>query len=576
MNYQEKYQQWLESDCFDEATKAELLALKGNEKEIEDRFYTELEFGTAGLRGVIGAGTNRMNNYIVRKATQGLANFLKGQGKTNQKVAIAYDSRNMSDVFSKEAALVLAANGIHAYLFESLRPVPELSFTVRELQCDAGIVVTASHNPPEYNGYKVYGSDGAQVNAPYDKMIINEVNAITDFSTIAYLSEAEALEKGLLTYIGKELDDKFIANVKAQAINLDIVKRVADDFKIVYTPLHGTGNKLVRRVLDEIGFKHVYVVEEQAIPDGNFPTVKSPNPEDPNAFKLAIELAKEVSADIIIGTDPDADRVGVLVRDEKGEYIVMTGNMIGSMLTEYILAAKKAQGTLAADGVVIKTIVSTEMVRPMANAYGVALKEVLTGFKYIGEQIKNFEATGSNHYVFGFEESYGCLAGTYARDKDAVVACMLACEMAAYYYDKGMTLYEGLISLYEKYGYYREAVTSFTLKGIEGLGKIKTIMESLRKEAPKTLGSYTVEVVRDYKASTKVATQTGATETIDLPVSDVLYFELNDNAWVCVRPSGTEPKIKFYVGVKGTNLEDANAKLKEIDLAVNKLIEPWL
>ncbi|OOB79354.1 MAG: phosphoglucomutase [Epulopiscium sp. Nuni2H_MBin001] len=575
MNYKEKYNKWLEEPCFDEETKAELRSLEGNEKEIEDRFYTELEFGTAGLRGVIGAGTNRINNYIVRKATQGLANFLNGQNIDNPKVAIAYDSRNKSDTFAKETALVFAANGIHAYLYESLRAVPQLSFALRELNCDAGVVITASHNPPEYNGYKVYGNDGAQVSAPYDTMIIDEVNKITDFGTIKTMTEEEAKSAGLLTILGKDMDDKYIENVKAQIVNQAVIDQVADTFKIVYTPIHGTGNIPVRRVLDEVGFKNVYVVEEQVEPDGNFPTVKSPNPEDVNAFKLAIDRAKEVEADIVLGTDPDADRVGVLIRNAEGEYQVLTGNMVGAMLTEYILNGKKAQGKLDPNGVVIKTIVTTEMVRPIAQAYGVELMEVLTGFKYIGECMKQFEETGDKSYVFGFEESYGCLAGTYARDKDAIVASMLACEMAAYYKTKGMTLYEGLVSLYKKYGYFMEDVQAFTLKGIEGLGKIKNIMENLRTQMPTTLGGYTIEATRDYKTGVRT-TANGDTEKIELPQSNVMYYEMNNNAWICVRPSGTEPKIKFYIGVKGDSEDDAKAKVAAIKEDVLKLITPWM
>lgn len=575
MAYKKLYEEWLTNTYFDEATRVELEAIKADEKEIEDRFYTELEFGTAGLRGVIGAGTNRMNIYIVRKATQGLANFINGQGVVQPKVAIAYDSRNMSDVFAKEAALVLAANGIHAYLFESLRPVPELSFTVRHLGCTSGIVVTASHNPPEYNGYKVYGSDGAQVIAPYDDMIIQEVNRIQDFNEVKVIDEQSAVASGLLTYIGEEIDTLYIAHVKEQALNLDMIQELADDFKIVYTPIHGTGNLPVQRILKEVGFKQVYVVEEQAQPDGNFPTVKSPNPEDVGAFKLAIDLAKEVQADIIIGTDPDADRVGVLVRNEAGEYLVLTGNMTGAMLTEYILSQKAAKSTLADNSVVIKTIVTTEMVRAMAAAYDAELMEVLTGFKYIGEQIRLFEENGDKTYAFGFEESYGCLAGTYARDKDAVVACMLACEMAAFYKKQGMTLYEGLISLYEKYGYYKEEVQSITLKGIEGLGKIQGIMENLRTQMPDHLATYTIEATRDYKSGVR-QTKDGELSMITLPKSNVLYYELNDAAWVCVRPSGTEPKIKFYIGVKGESVVDADQKVASVKTAIEALIAPWM
>lgn len=566
MNYKVKYNEWLEDAFFDEATKQELKALEGDEKEIEDRFYTELEFGTAGLRGVIGAGTNRINTYIIRKATQGLANFIKSQVPSGAKLAIAYDSRNMSDVFAKEAALVLAANGIHTYLFESLRPVPELSFAVRQLACDGGIVITASHNPPEYNGYKVYGNDGAQVIAPYDQMIIDEVNKITDFSTIATTDEQTAKDQGLLTIIGEELDDQYIQQVKDQALNLEIIKQQAEDFKIVYTPIHGTGNVPVRRALEEVGFKHVYVVAEQEKPDGNFPTVKSPNPEDVGAFALAIDLAKKVKADIILGTDPDADRVGVLVKDDKGEYSVLTGNMLGAMLTEYVLSQKQAKGTLPDNSAIIKTIVTTEMVRPMAKAYGAELIEVLTGFKYIGEKIRQWEADGTKQYVFGFEESYGCLAGTYARDKDAVVACMLACEMAAYYKAKGKTLYEALVGLYETYGYYKEEVQAITLKGIEGLGKIKNVMSNLRTADLKNIGVYEVIRLRDYEKP----------EETQLPKANVLYYELSDGAWVCVRPSGTEPKIKFYIGIKGESVEDADEKVAMIKAAVSEIIAPWI
>ena len=565
MRYMNKYQEWLEGDAFDEATKEELRGIKEDLKEIEDRFYTELEFGTAGLRGIIGAGTNRMNIYNVRKATQGLANFLNRQALIAPKVAIAYDSRNYSDVFAKEAALVLAANGVHAYLFEALRPVPELSFTVRHLKCDAGIVVTASHNPPEYNGYKVYGSDGAQVIAPYDQMIIEEVNALTDFNLIKTITKEKALENGLLTIIGKEVDEAYIACAKEQVLNQNAIDQVAEDFKIVYTPLHGTGNIPVRTILKEVGFKNIYVVEEQEAPDGNFPTVTSPNPENKEAFKLAIGLAKDVQADLIMGTDPDADRVGVLVRNHDGDYEVLTGNMLGAMLTEYILSQRATKGMLSSKGVVIKTIVTTEMIRPICKAYNVEVMEVLTGFKYIGEQIRLFESHGDKAYLFGFEESYGCLAGTYARDKDAVVACMLAAEMAAYYKTKGMTLYEGLISLYEKYGFYKEEVQSITLKGIEGLSKMKDVMKNLREEGLSAIGAYTVVRTRDYEKGVG-----------NLPKSNVLYYELTDAAWLCVRPSGTEPKIKFYIGVKGSSEEDAACKVQAIKEAVNVLITPWI
>lgn len=565
MSYKSKYEEWLNSDFIDEDTKLELKGIVDDEKEIEDRFYTELEFGTAGLRGIIGAGTNRMNVYIVRKATQGLCNFLNRQALTDAKVAIAYDSRHFSDVFAKEAAKVFAANNITAYLFESLRPVPMLSFAVRHLNCDAGVVVTASHNPPEYNGYKVYGNDGAQVSAPYDGMIIEEVNAITDFNEVKTLSEQEAIESNKLIIIGKEIDEAYIEEVKKQVLNPEIIKEVANDFKIVYTPIHGTGNKPVRALLEEVGFKNIYVVKEQEEPNGAFPAVTSPNPENKEAFTLALELAKEVGADIVMGTDPDADRIGVLVRDHEGEYTVLTGNMLGAMLCEYILSQRNLKGKLPNNSVVIKTIVTTEMIRPICHEYGVEVIEVLTGFKYIGEQIKLFEENKDKHYAFGFEESYGCLAGTYARDKDAVAACMLAAEMAAYYKTKGMTLYDGLISLYEKYGYYKEDVQSITLKGIEGLEKIKNVMENLRLEVPSGFGEYTVLSMRDYNKGVG-----------ELPKANVLYYVLSDGAWVCVRPSGTEPKIKFYIGVKGNSEEDASNKVEVIKEAVNVLIAPWI
>lgn len=577
VSYKKKYESWLAHDYFDVTTKNELKEIVDNEKEIEDRFYTELEFGTAGLRGVIGAGTNRMNIYVVRKATQGFANYLnKVRHIEDPKVVIAYDSRNMSYEFAKEAGGVFAANGIQVYIFESLRPVPELSFAVRELKCHGGIVITASHNPPEYNGYKVYGEDGAQVISPYDKMIIEEVNKIKDFSEVKHMSDTDAHKEGLLTWIGQEIDDKYIAKVKEQAIRLEVIKQVADDFKIVYTPIHGTGNLPVRRILKEVGFKNVYVVDEQAEPDGSFPTVKSPNPEDAGAFALAIKLAKEVGADIVMGTDPDADRVGVLIKDEKGEYLVMTGNMMGAMLTDYILAGKEMQGSLAPNSVIIKTIVTTEMTRAIAKNYGAELMEVLTGFKFIGEKIRLFEEKEDKSFVFGFEESYGCLAGTYARDKDAVVACMLAAEMAAYYKEKGMTLYEALYTLYEKYGYYKEGVLAITLKGIEGMGKIKTIMENLRTLKVENIAGYQVLAKRDYEASKRTVMASGKEEAILLPKSDVLYYELNENAWVCIRPSGTEPKIKFYFGVKGTSSPDADEKVDSLEQAVKTIIEPWL
>lgn len=562
----ELYNQWLEDTYFDEETKNELRSIADNEKEIQERFYKELEFGTGGLRGIIGAGTNRMNKYTVRKATQGLANYILAHKEYDNKkgVAIAYDSRRFSKEFAQEAALVLNGNGIKTYLFKELAPTPELSFAVRHLDCIAGIVITASHNPPEYNGYKVYWSDGAQVPPPYDEEIIKEVQKVTDFSQVKVKDKSEAEKEGLFNIIDEEIHDAYVEAVKAQSINGDIIKKLADNFTIVYTPLHGTGNKLVRRVLKELGFKNVIVVPEQEKPDPDFSTVSYPNPEDPKAFELAIKLAKENNADIIIGTDPDADRVGVLVRDENGEYNVLTGNMTGVLLAEYLLSAKKSKGTLPDNGIIIKTIVSTKMADAVAKAYNVALMEVLTGFKFIGEKIKEFEKTGEYEYLFGFEESYGSLVGTYARDKDAVVASMLACELAAVYKDKGMTLYEGLQELYKKYGYYKESLKSITLEGIEGQEKIQSLLASVRNNPPSEIAGMKVLEIRDYKEQVAKNLLTSETRKIVLPKSNILYFVLENEAWFCIRPSGTEPKVKIYFGVKGSSEEDANKKLDQL------------
>lgn len=562
----ELYNQWLEDTYFDEETKNELRSIADNEKEIQERFYKELEFGTGGLRGIIGAGTNRMNKYTVRKATQGLANYILAHKEYDNKkgVAIAYDSRRFSKEFAQEAALVLNGNGIKTYLFKELAPTPELSFAVRHLDCIAGIVITASHNPPEYNGYKVYWSDGAQVPSPYDEEIIKEVQKVTDFSQVKVKDKSEAEKEGLFNIIDEEIHDAYVEAVKAQSINGDIIKKLADNFTIVYTPLHGTGNKPVRRVLKELGFKNVIVVPEQEKPDPDFSTVSYPNPEDPKAFELAIKLAKENNADIIIGTDPDADRVGVLVRDENGEYNVLTGNMTGVLLAEYLLSAKKSKGTLPDNGIIIKTIVSTKMADAVAKAYNVALMEVLTGFKFIGEKIKEFEKTGEYEYLFGFEESYGSLVGTYARDKDAVVASMLACELAAVYKDKGMTLYEGLQELYKKYGYYKESLKSITLEGIEGQEKIQSLLASVRNNPPSEIAGMKVLEIRDYKEQVAKNLLTSETRKIVLPKSNILYFVLENEAWFCIRPSGTEPKVKIYFGVKGSSEEDANKKLDQL------------
>lgn len=575
MDYREKYNQWVNDEYFDEVTRNELKAIANDDKEIQERFYKELDFGTGGLRGIMGAGTNRMNKYTVGKATQGLANYIKKQGEEAVKkgVALAYDSRNMSKEFAETAGLVMAGNGIKAYIYDALRPTPMLSFAVRYLGCTAGIVITASHNPPEYNGYKVYWEDGGQVPYPRDEEIITEVNAVENYADIKFMDKEEAKKAGLFNIMDKSVDDEFIKNVKAQSINPDIIKSVADDFKIVYTPIHGSGNIPVRRALSEIGFKNVFVVKEQELPDGNFTTVGYPNPEDPKVFNLAIELAKKENADVIVGTDPDCDRVGVVVKNNEGDYVVLTGNMTGALLTEYILSQKKANGTLPSNGAVIKTIVTTEMIRPMCEEYGMKIFDVLTGFKYIGEKIKQFEETGDYTYVFGFEESYGCLAGTYARDKDAVVATMLVCEMAAYYKTKGLTLYEGLIEVYKKYGFFKEGIKSLTLKGIEGVERIKYIMDTLRNNTPTEFAGIKVEWARDYKTKEFKNLLTGETEEDTLPLSNVLHYTLEDGTWICVRPSGTEPKLKFYYGVKADSIEAAEAKVKAVDADVDSKLE---
>lgn len=567
MGYMEEYKFWLEDDYFDPDTKKELEAIKDDAAEIEERFYKELEFGTGGMRGIIGAGTNRMNIYTVRKATQGLANFILKQGTQSKGVAISYDNRRMSTEFANVAALCLAANGIKAYIFESLRPTPELSFALRTLGCTAGIMVTASHNPPEYNGYKVYWEDGAQVTAPKDKEIITEVLNITDYHSLKTMDKAEAEKAGLYQVIGKEIDDAYMVELKKQIIHPDVIAEVADDIKIVYTPLCGTGNKPVQRVLSELGFKNVYVVPEQENPDPNFTTLEYPNPEDPKAFTYALNLAKEKDADIVLATDPDADRLGVYAKDTKtGEYVAFTGNMSGMLIAEYVLREKAATGTMPANPAMITTIVTTNMTFPIAASYNVKLIEVLTGFKFIGEQIKLFEQSGSNNYVFGLEESYGCLVGTHARDKDAIVAVMCLCEVAAYCKKHGKTLWDMMLETYEKYGYFKETQYTITLKGIDGAKQIAEIMDKLRKNPPKAFGDLKVLKFRDYQEDVILDMETGEKTPTGLPKSNVLYFELPDNNWCCARPSGTEPKIKFYIGVKGTSIEDAaakNAKLTE-------------
>ena len=574
MDYKEVYEQWLSNPYFDEATKEELKNIAEDENEIKERFYMDLEFGTAGLRGIIGAGTNRMNIYVVRRATQGLANYIAKVDKKSQGVAIAYDSRHMSPEFAEEAALCLAANGIKAYIFESLRPTPELSFAVRHLGCVAGINVTASHNPPEYNGYKVYWEDGAQITPPHDSGIMGEVKSISDWNTVKTMDKAEAEKAGLFQVIGKEVDDAYMAELKKQVLHMDAIKAEGKNLKVVYTPLHGTGNIPARRILKELGFENVYVVKEQELPDGDFPTVSYPNPEAAEAFELGLKLAKEVDADLVLATDPDADRLGVRVKDKNGEYHDLTGNMSGCLLANYEISQKKAiNGSLPEDGALIKTIVTTNLADAIAKGYGVKLIEVLTGFKFIGQQILGFEQSGKGSYLFGFEESYGCLIGTYARDKDAIVATMALCEAAAYYKTQGKTLWDAMIEMYEQFGYYKDAIQSVTMKGIEGLQKIQEIMNSLRQNPPAEFAGHKVVAVRDYKADTITDVITGAVKPTGLPNSNVLYYELTDDAWVCVRPSGTEPKVKFYYGVKGTSLADADEKSDIMGKAVLDMVD---
>ena len=560
MDYKKVYEDWLSNPYFDEDTKAELKAIENDENEIKERFYMDLEFGTAGLRGVIGAGTNRMNIYVVRKTTQGLANYIKAVGGESKGVAIAYDSRRMSPEFAKEAALCLAANGIKAYIFESLRPTPELSFALRHLGCISGINITASHNPPEYNGYKVYWEDGAQITPPHDTGIMDEVKKVTDYNNVLTMDEDAAKAAGLYEVIGKEVDDANIAELKKQVLHMDAIEKEGKNLKIVYSPLHGTGNIPARRILKELGFENVYVVKEQELPDGEFPTVSYPNPEADEAFDLGLKLAKEVDADLVLATDPDADRLGVRVKDKDGVYHNLTGNMSGCLLADYEIGQRKELFGLPDDGALIKTIVTSNLADAIAKYYDVRLIEVLTGFKFIGQQILGFETTGKGTYLFGFEESYGCLIGTHARDKDAIVATMALCEAAAYYKTQGKTLWDAMIDMYEKYGYYKDDIQSITLKGIEGLEKIQKILSELRTNAPTQIGDYKVLVARDYKADTVKDLETGEVTPTGLPSSNVLYYELTDDAWLCVRPSGTEPKVKFYYGIKGTSLEDADAK----------------
>lgn len=577
MGYMENYKKWCEDTYFDEATRAELKAIEGNDKEIQERFYKDLEFGTGGLRGIIGAGTNRLNIYTVSKATQGFANYIIKQGEEAVKkgVAIAFDSRRMSPEFAEITALVLNGNGIKTYIYPSLRPTPMLSFAVRELNCTGGVVITASHNPPEYNGYKVYWADGGQVPYPRDEAIIEEVNAVTDFHTIKTANKDEAVKAGLFNVIGEEVDEAFDKNVLAQIVNPEIIKE-QHDLKIVYTPIHGSGNKPVRRVLEKAGFENVTVVPEQELPDSEFTTVGYPNPENPAVFELAIKLAEKIDADIILGTDPDCDRVGAVVKTKDGSYTVLTGNMTGTLICNYICSQKAKLGTLPKNGALVSTIVSSEMTKAIAKKYNLAYFDVLTGFKYIGEKIKEFEQTGDYQYVFGFEESYGCLSGTYARDKDAVVASLLICEMAAYYKSRGMSLYDGLMELYDTYGVYKEIILSITLKGIEGIENMKKIMDTLRKDAPSEIAGVKVTETRDYLEDKIVDVATGKVSPTNLPKSNVLYFTLADDTWFCVRPSGTEPKIKIYFGTKADTVENAEKKIATAQDGIMKVVNSVL
>ena len=573
MEYLEEYKRWCEGKEFDEETKKELLEVKDDEKEIEDRFYKELEFGTAGLRGIIGAGTNRMNKYTVGKATQGLANYILEQGTQEKGVAISYDSRKMSKEFSLQTALILNANGIKTYLFENLRPVPELSFAVRELKCTAGIMITASHNPPKYNGYKVYWDDGAQIVAPRDKEIIEKVRNVTDYSEIKEINKKEAEEKGLFKIVGIEMDDKYIKKLESLILNPEIVKKQGEGLKVVYTPLHGTGNTIAERLLREIGIKNLYVVPEQKEPDGNFPTVDYPNPEDPKAFKLALELAKKVDADVVLATDPDADRLGIFAKDSKtGEYKNYTGNMSALLIAEYRISQMQEKEMLPQDGMMIKTIVSSNLTDAIANNYGLHLYEVLTGFKNIGAIMRKEEECNGKKYVFGFEESYGCLIGDYARDKDGIAAVMALCEAACYYKEKGFTLWDQMINIYEKYGYYKETQVAIVREGSQGAKEIENMMTSTRNKDVEKIGNYKVLKFKDIDKDYVKDMTTGEITKSGLPKSNVLYYELEDNSWCCVRPSGTEPKIKLYMGIKADTEKEADRKLEELKEAMVEVV----
>lgn len=574
MNYLEEYQKWCESPEFDEDTKKELAQIEGNKEEIEDRFYQELEFGTAGLRGIIGAGTNRMNQYTVGKATQGLANYIIEQGTQKKGVAISYDSRKMSKEFSKQTALILCANGIKAYLFENLRPVPELSFTVRELGCTAGVMITASHNPPKYNGYKVYWEDGAQIVSPRDKEIISKVREVENFSEIKQISEKEAVEKGLLHIISKEMDDKYLNVLKNSVLNPDIMREQGKKLKVVYTPLHGTGNTVTERLLKELGLENVYVVPEQKDPNGEFPTVDYPNPEDKKAFKLALALAEKVDADVVLATDPDADRLGIFAKDSKtGQYMNYTGNMSALLIAEYRISQMKEKGILPQNGMLITTIVSSDLAKAIAKYYHLACPEVLTGFKNIGAVMKKAEENKDKTYVFGYEESYGCLIGDYARDKDGIAAVMALCEAACYYLSQNKTLWDAMHDIYEKYGYYKEEQVSIVREGVQGAQEIKDMMTKMRNIDIEKIGNYQVLTFKDVQEDKVKNRKTGEITKTGLPQSNVLYYELEDNAWCCIRPSGTEPKIKLYMGVKGETDEEAKEKLEDLKNAMMQIVE---
>ena len=574
MNYLDEYKRWCESPEFDEETKKELLEIKENETEIEDRFYKELEFGTAGLRGIIGAGTNRMNKYTVGKATQGLANYILEQGTQDKGVAISYDSRIMSKEFALQTALIFCANGIRAYLFENLRPVPELSFAVRELKCTAGVMITASHNPPKYNGYKVYWEDGSQIVSPRDTEIINKVRNVKDFKEIKSINKEDAISKGLLNIVGTEMDEKYIKILKEHILNPEIMKEQGKKLKVIYTPLHGTGNTIAEKLLKELGMENVYVVPEQKDPDGNFPTVDYPNPEDPKAFKIALELAKKMDADVVLATDPDADRLGIYTKDSKtGEYMNYTGNMSALLIAEYRISQMKEKGILPSNGMFITTIVSSELAKAIAKYYGLECIEVLTGFKNIGAVMRKAEENQDKKYVFGFEESYGCLIGDYARDKDGIAAVMALCEAACYYASKGKTLWDAMIDIYEKYGYYKEAQVSIVREGVQGAQEIKDMMTKMRETDIESIGKYKVLVFKDVEKDLVKDMKTGEISKTGLPKSNVLYYELEDNSWCCIRPSGTEPKIKLYMGIKGNTEKEAEEKLAELKEAMLEIVK---